>query len=32
MRHLDTSAFVRNMRALAEFVTRTTTDCTAWNY
>ncbi|MFP2905327.1 hypothetical protein ACLESD_09775 [Pyxidicoccus sp. 3LFB2] len=30
--HLDTSTFVRNMRTLAEFVTRTTTDCVAWNY
>ncbi|NOK32459.1 hypothetical protein HMI49_04510 [Corallococcus exercitus] len=30
--YLDTSTFVRNMRTLAEFVTRTTTDCTAWNY
>ncbi|NTX55412.1 hypothetical protein [Myxococcus sp. CA039A] len=30
--YLDTSTFVRNLRTLAEFVTRTTTDCTAWNY
>ncbi|QSQ17588.1 hypothetical protein JY572_16770 [Myxococcus landrumensis] len=30
--YLDTSTFVRNMRTLAEFVTRTTTDCAAWNY
>ncbi|MFP2926066.1 hypothetical protein ACLESO_12770 [Pyxidicoccus sp. 3LG] len=30
--YLDTSTFVRNMRTLAEFVTRTTTDCIAWNY
>ncbi|MBN9687191.1 MULTISPECIES: pectate lyase [unclassified Corallococcus] len=30
--YLDTSTFARNMRTLAEFVTRTTTDCTAWNY
>ncbi len=30
--YLDTGTFVRNMRTLAEFVTRTTTDCTAWNY
>ncbi len=30
--YYDTSTFVRNMRTLAEFVTRTTTDCAAWNY
>ena len=30
--YLDTATFVRNLRTLAEFVTRTTTDCTAWNY
>ncbi|MCP3140209.1 pectate lyase [Pyxidicoccus xibeiensis] len=30
--YLDTSTFVRNLRTLAEFVTRTTTDCVAWNY
>lgn len=31
LRHLETSTFVRNMRALAEVITRTTTDSTAWN-
>ena len=30
--YLDTSTFSKNMRTLAEFVTRTTTDCVAWNY
>ncbi len=30
--YLDTVTFVKNMRTLAEFVTRTTTDCVAWDY
>lgn len=30
--YLDTRTFVTNMRTLAEFVVRTTTDCVAWNY
>ncbi|MCE9667049.1 pectate lyase [Myxococcus stipitatus] len=30
--YYDTGTFVRNLRTLAEFVTRTTTDCVAWNY
>ncbi|PCC71156.1 Pectic acid lyase [Nannocystis exedens] len=30
--YLDTATFVKNMRTLAEFVVRTTTDCVAWNY
>ncbi|MCP3102439.1 pectate lyase [Myxococcus sp. K15C18031901] len=29
---LDTGTFVRNMRTRAEFVTRTTSDCVAWDY
>ena len=30
--YLDTATFIRNVRTLAEFVTRTSTDCVPWNY